>query len=214
MPYEINLEFPNAEVVSAEVEALVPLDFTPMWPLIANRVRRIEADLFASQGATGAHGGWAPNEPRYRARKEKKWAITEVERASGRLFYSLTGETMDTIFEASPSDMAFGTRSPGAFFQQTGFDTRLGKGKSWGRHQVGAIAHVGARRLFDFTGEDVARIAEAARYWMLNKARRTGYAAQGSRAFEHGGYAAAAGMKIIQGGRPLIDAGRPLSEGM
>lgn len=196
MPYEIKLEFPNAEVVSAEVEALVPLDFTPMWLLIANRVRRIEADLFASQGATGAHGEWAPNEKRYRARKEKQWAITEVERASGGLFYSLTGETMDSIFEASPSDMTFGTRRPGAFFQQTG------------------TKRMPARRLFDFTQKDIRRIASVVGYWIQNKERRTAYGKFGSRFFENGGAARQAGMNILGIGRPIIDAGSPLSEGM
>lgn len=187
MPYEIKLEFPNADVVSAEVKELVTLDFTPMWPLVADRIREITADLFASQGATGAHGEWKPNEKRYRERKEKQWAITEVERASGRLFYSLTGETMDSIAEYGPSDMVIGTRTPYALWQQTG------------------TKKMAARRLFDLTQKDVGRIGSLVARWIQNKERRAGYGKFGSRFFENGGDARQAGMQIISPGRPLSE---------
>ncbi len=138
----------GADKVEVEMADLGGSDFTGLWPLFRDELFAIEAEQFGSQGAHGLHGEWEENEPRYAAWKERKRS-NWIERLSGRLYYSLTGETEDGVFTSTPEAMTFGTAAPYGLFQQTGFKTRLGNvAADWYAEKAKKIGFANARRIY------------------------------------------------------------------
>jgi phage gpG-like protein len=164
-------------------------DWTNVWPKVAMQITKIEDQKFATEGALGAHGEWAALEPGYEKRKKKKWGGKPIEQASERLRRSLVEGSAETIEDFQPLRMRFGTSVPYALYQQTGFRTRLGTGKTRGsglgiRGSRGSRfpkpeprAFVPARRLVDFTEEDKSMIRSTIQREALETARRLGFAA-------------------------------------
>ncbi len=96
-------------------------DFSADWPGVFTILEDAEKEQYASLGAAGVHGEWAPHkDPAYTRRVERKYPLAQIERASGRVFYSLTGRTGDSVRRSGAMWMEFGTEARYARWQQTG----------------------------------------------------------------------------------------------
>lgn len=173
----LTFEAPNVDQLQVNVGSYVAKisDWRTFWPGIRQDFFAIEKEQYGSQGAHGPHGEWEDLSPEYQEKKERRWPINEIERASGRTFYSLTGETADSIYEPTEDSLTLGTTVPWAIYQQTGFRTRLGPRPREGHTR----AYVPARRLIDFGDEDYRRIVKTMQKVALQEARQTGFAVAG-----------------------------------
>lgn len=91
------------------------------WDTVATEFRKIEKEIFGSEGAQGASGKWEPLSVPYAARKTKKWGSVPILQASGRLYKSLTQRGgPDAVYETAPQEMTIGTKVPYAGYHQTG----------------------------------------------------------------------------------------------
>jgi hypothetical protein len=108
-------------------------DAMPAFEAILGQMEKDEADLFESEGQTGAHGHWAPIKPETLAAKEAQGLRPETLIATGALVSSLTGdegpgvgsggETLTQyggIRIPSPQGLVFGTQVPYAVHHYTG----------------------------------------------------------------------------------------------
>lgn len=77
--------------VGQGLRAVADMDFVPFFERVVEPdFERIELEQFASQGARGEGGGWAPLSPAYAAAKAKRFPGRPILEASGRMKGSLT----------------------------------------------------------------------------------------------------------------------------
>lgn len=77
--------------VGQGVRALADTDFVPFFERVVEPdFERIQLDQFASQGARGEGGSWAPLSPAYAAAKARRFPGRPILEASGRMKGSLT----------------------------------------------------------------------------------------------------------------------------
>jgi phage gpG-like protein len=95
-------------------------DLTPVWDKVEQAFYRIEREQFDSEGAAGRGGKWAPLSRPYAQQKADRYGVKPIERASDRLYASLTRKGGDTVLVKSKDEFAIGTSLPYAKYQQQG----------------------------------------------------------------------------------------------
>lgn len=90
------------------------------WKGVASEFRKVERELFASEGASGRSGKWKALKPKYAAQKRKRWGDKGILQASGAMFRSLTSEGGDHVFRESAQEMVIGTRDAKAGYHYRG----------------------------------------------------------------------------------------------
>jgi phage gpG-like protein len=104
----------------AEVqEGVLDLRKLGAWKQVASTFRKIEKEIFDSEGSAGAGGKWRPLSTKYAIRKQRKYGQMPILQASGKFYRAMTGSTGDSIFEESPQEMAIGTSLPYAKYHQS-----------------------------------------------------------------------------------------------
>lgn len=88
-------------------------DWREAWPEVNRRFERLESELFASSGSTGAHGRWQDvlNRPDRRGAQHLPLIRT------GALRDSLTRRGADAVYETSPTEFTRGSSLRYARFQ-------------------------------------------------------------------------------------------------
>lgn len=163
-------------------------DYTNVWPAVSQAIEREEAALFATRGATGAHGPWDALTKDYRDRKYKKYGAQQIEVATGRLRRALTDSTSgDAIRDYQRRSMRFGTSLPYAVYQQTGWrpshlgrygllgsvvDRMVGNKKPREKFSEGVVP---PRRVIDPSPDLGPEIARAMISAIASMARRRGF---------------------------------------
>lgn len=94
-------------------------DLRPAWRALVVYLRRSTRLQFASQGSRGG-SPWQALTVRYATRKEKVYPGQPILRASDQLFRSVTAETPDSIVEALPQELNFGTSLARGSYHQRG----------------------------------------------------------------------------------------------
>lgn len=95
-------------------------DLTPIWPDLRDEFWKTEKEQFRSEGSAGSSGKWKPLSKAYAARKLKQYGAKPILERTGRLMKSLTGETGDTVYQPTKSELAIGTSVPYARHHQRG----------------------------------------------------------------------------------------------
>ena len=96
-------------------------DFRFVWPSLAAQFYEIEREQFASQGAHGASGSWAPLSPAYAKYKAIAFAGQPILRATTSLYESLTSSGgHDSVLRMDAQELTIGTQREGATAHQRG----------------------------------------------------------------------------------------------
>jgi phage gpG-like protein len=95
-------------------------DMRPYWPEAIAEIYQIEKEQFWSEGNDGASGDWAPLDPAYAKRKEKKYPGAKIMERSGRLRRSLTQSGSDQTITSSPTSVTLTSEVPYGGFHQKG----------------------------------------------------------------------------------------------
>lgn len=138
----MNIEFVNFDAVFDRVEGAVERagDLRETGPEIDRAFARIESEQFASEGATGRGGRWAPVTRSTEAQKRGRGSILV---RTGRLRESLTRSGhADHVYRVSRDELELGTSVPYA-----------------GRHQQGG-KRLPQREVISLTDEQMARLFE------------------------------------------------------
>jgi len=136
----------GAEQLRSQLDqaAIAFSDLTPLWPEIRDEFFAVEQELFATEGGSGAGGGWEPLSPAYAAWKAAAFG-TPIEVRTGALMASLAGSGADVSM--GPDSMTIGTLLSYAGYQQFG------------------TSRMPARPVIDITESDRDRFIETARQW-------------------------------------------------
>ena len=115
-------------------------DLSPVWEQLADRFIKLQAQNFASQGATMS-GGWSPLSPQYARQKARSHPGAPILVRDGDLRDSLAGTL--GIREHNRHSMTVGTAVPYATYHQNGTprmparrligDVPVGEQREWGR---------------------------------------------------------------------------------
>lgn len=96
-------------------------DFRGIWPAVAAEFYAIEEGQFASEGAKGASGKWAPLSPAYKAWKVKNFPGEPILKLYHPLYESLTSpDAGDSVYRLEEQEMVLGSRTPYATAHQRG----------------------------------------------------------------------------------------------
>jgi phage gpG-like protein len=88
-------------------------DFRSVWPLVAQEFYQIEEEQFASEGAAGLSGKWAPLSAPYKRWKEIHFPGQPILKLSNAMYESLTSpDAPDSIFLPEPEQLTIGTKVP------------------------------------------------------------------------------------------------------
>ncbi|HWQ32545.1 MAG TPA: phage virion morphogenesis protein [Blastocatellia bacterium] len=94
-------------------------DLRQIWPGVITELRQIVREQYAGQGI-GPSGSWPRLARSTEAYKAKHFPGRQILVRTGRAYLSLTSNTADSIVEAGPDTLSFGTRRQGQRFHQTG----------------------------------------------------------------------------------------------
>lgn len=131
-------------------------DFRNIWPSVAEEFYAIEREQFASQGAHGASGTWAPLSPAYAKFKAVEFPNQPILRATTALYQSMTSpDAPDSIFRMDAQEMTIGTQREGATAHQRG-------------------SGLPARPIISLTDADKRRIQKAIQLPLVSYIRRQG----------------------------------------
>lgn len=131
-------------------------DLRDLWPACIPELREISKEQFAGEGV-GDAGKWAALSARYAAWKAQRYPGKPILQRTGRLVESLTGNKSDSIVEAKPDELIFGTRVPYAVHHQRGAG-RLKK-----------------RKVFDLNEQQRTRIMKAIQKRLLTSGQSSGF---------------------------------------
>lgn len=108
--------------VGQGLRAAADIDFTPFFErTVEPDFERIQLDQFASQGARGEGGSWAPLSPAYAAAKARRFPGRPILEASGRMKGSLTQQGHpDSFRRITRNSYERGTSVPYASAHATG----------------------------------------------------------------------------------------------
>jgi phage gpG-like protein len=123
MKVEIEVKGVNELVASFEKvrDGLLDLRQLGTWDAVATEFRRIEKEIFDSEGGAGKSGKWKPLATAYAVRKQKVWGSVPILQASGKLYRSLTQKgAPDSVFETSKMEMAIGSSVEYGGYHQRG----------------------------------------------------------------------------------------------
>lgn len=96
-------------------------DLRPLWPEVIREFYLIESEQFASEGAAGASGRWAPLSDVYAKYKQVAHPDKPILRADDDLFESLTNpEAAGAILRPEQDGLTIGTSVPYATAHQRG----------------------------------------------------------------------------------------------
>jgi phage gpG-like protein len=101
-------------------EGVVDLRKLGTWDWVATEFRKIEKEIFDSEGSASRGGRWKELSTKYKERKLRKWGPVPILQASGKLYRALSGTSPDSVFEKEAQSMAIGTSLPYARYHQTG----------------------------------------------------------------------------------------------
>ena len=133
-------------------------DFRSRWPEVARVFYRIESEQFASQGAAGASGLWAPLSKAYAAYKAVRFPNQPILRATNSLFDSMTRmDASDSIFRPTATDLTIGTQREGATAHQRG------------------SGRMPARKIISLTDDSKRRLQKAIQIGLVQFVRRQGF---------------------------------------
>jgi len=95
-------------------------DLTPAWQRILPLLQNYTEQYLARGGAFEGNPAFAPLSPRYARYKARRYPNTPILTRSGRMRASLAGLTGDSVADASPDRLVYGTKVPYALYHQTG----------------------------------------------------------------------------------------------
>lgn len=101
-------------------EGLIDLRELGTWDWVATEFRKIEREIFDSEGSNSAAGKWAPLSPPYAERKLRQYGPVPILQASGRMYRAMTGSTGDSVVEQRPQEMTIGTSLKYPIYHATG----------------------------------------------------------------------------------------------
>lgn len=94
-------------------------DFRFIWPSFAAEFYAIEREQFASEGAHGLSGKWAPLSPAYKAYKTVAFPGMPILQATTALYQSMTSpDALDSVFRPEVDQLTIGTKREGARVHQ------------------------------------------------------------------------------------------------
>lgn len=135
-------------------------DFRSVWPNVAKEFYAIEHEQFASEGAHGASGRWAPLSPAYAKFKAVTFPGQPILRATTSLYESMTNpEASDAIFRVEPTMLTIGTQDPKAMGHQRGVSKR----------------NLPARPIISLTNDDKRRIQKSIQVGLVQFTRSLGF---------------------------------------
>jgi hypothetical protein len=120
---KLSVETPNFEPVFVELDKRVVsvLDLARDKDDYAAVLRSHAKGQFDSEG--GQSGGWIELSDATLEQKARKYGPgKKIGRASDALYLSLTGETKDSILDATKEELHYGTRAPQGIWMQLGTD--------------------------------------------------------------------------------------------
>ena len=120
-------------------------DLSDMWPDVRDEFFTIEQEMFDSEGASNASGGWEPLSAHYAAWKDANFGTPILQR-TGTLMASLTSDAADVVMTAD--SLTVGTSIPYA-----------------GYHQYGT-SRMPARPVIDLSPANQERLIDRARQWV------------------------------------------------
>ena len=135
-------------------------DFRPIWVEVGKVFYDVEKKLFASSGASGASGKWAPLKPKYAAIKAKKWPAGAA---------------------AGPMHRTFATRNSltkggaGAVYQSNADELTIGTGLDYPGYHLRASGNRPARKVIDMTEKDLTAITKTIQRELLKSVKREGF---------------------------------------
>lgn len=132
-------------------------DLRDTWPGVVTDLRDIAQEQFGGEGI-GDSGKWPALSPRYAAWKRRHFPGKSILRRTDRLIESLTGNRADSIVEARPDSLEFGTRVPYAIY-----------------HQRGA-GRLKRRKIFDLNERQRTRIMKTIQKRLLTAGQESGFA--------------------------------------
>ena len=97
-------------------------DLRPVWDEAEQAFYKIEREQFASEGAKGRSGKWAPLSRAYAVSKAAQYGSQPILRASGKLERSLTGNTGDSVLIKEKDEFSIGTKLFYATYHMEGTD--------------------------------------------------------------------------------------------
>lgn len=122
-------------------EGVVDLRQLGTWDWVATEFRKVEKEIFDSEGSPAK---WKELSPKYAVVKQKKYGNMPILQASGKLYRAMTGTSPDSVFEKQAQEMAIGTSLPYAKYHQS----------------KDARKTLPRRPMLDFTDEQKERIVE------------------------------------------------------
>jgi phage gpG-like protein len=132
-------------------------DFRQLWPGVITTLRRIVKEQFAGQGI-GPSGPWKPLSKAYGEWKKKSFPGKPIMQRSGALIEALTKNTSDSIVDAKPDYLEFGSSLPYANYHQS----RLPRKR------------LPRRPVFDLTEENKTRLTKAIQARLVKAGRENG----------------------------------------
>src|SRR5690242_15670684 len=94
-------------------------DFRNFWPGVITTFYEIETAQFATEGAQGASGAWAPLSPAYKAFKEVEFPGKTILRRTDALYESMTGpDALDSVLRPGKDELVIGSALPYALIHQ------------------------------------------------------------------------------------------------
>lgn len=96
-------------------------DLRPIWPDVRDKFWQIEEIQFGGEGSPGRSGKWKKLTKRYAEQKIARYGPgLKILEATGDLKASLTGQTGDTVYRTSKTEIAIGTRLARGRFHHIG----------------------------------------------------------------------------------------------
>jgi phage gpG-like protein len=132
-------------------------DLRDIWPGVIPDFQEFAREQFRGEGV-GDTGSWPALSPPYAAWKARHFPGKPILQRTGRLVDSVTGRTRDTLIEAKPDSLEFGTRVPYAVFHQRG-SGRLKR-----------------RKVFDLNERQRTRLMKTIQKRLLTAGRNSGFA--------------------------------------
>jgi phage gpG-like protein len=132
-------------------------DFRSIWPNVAKEFYGIEQEQFASEGAHGASGKWAPLSPAYKNWKETHFPGEPILKREHSLYESLTSpDGLASVFRPERDQLTIGSNEPYATAHQRG-------------------GRLPRRPPISLTGDDKRRITKAIQIGLVKFTRQAGF---------------------------------------
>lgn len=133
-------------------------DLRGVWPNVVKEFYGVIHEQFASEGAHGASGRWAPLSLAYAKFKAVAFPGQTILKASTSLYESLTNpDAPDAIFRMEPMQLTVGTKDPKAMGHQRG------------------KRNLPARPIISLTNDDKRRVTKSIQVGLVQFTRSLGF---------------------------------------